>query len=181
MTKPAIGTVGTLKELQVECGDVVECLLWEDGNAYEGTNPHYIRDGKHGVAAYEDNDDSAMRFSLRSESIFRLISRANSEPKMWKDMTPEEKGALLLAAHEGKAIEVYCWDHDGAWWNNKPTLVWSPDRAYRIKPEPVRETVTLYGAGKKWRHVPVAGQKHLITFDTIDGKPDVNSVKMEEI
>jgi hypothetical protein len=41
---------------------------------------------------------------------WRIVSRAPAAPKLWRDMTPEEKGALLLAAHEGKVIE-----YDGAW------------------------------------------------------------------
>lgn len=204
MTKPDIGSVGTLEELQVECGDVVECLLWGDGDACEGTNPHYIRDGKHGVVAYESNDDSASYFSLWSKSIFRLVSRANSvkvcrgdsvgpdvakvileviddvfsstsddKPKTWGEMTDAEKGALLLAAHEGKEIE--CSVNSFHWGTVNPD--WASALYYRVKPEPVRETVTI----NSWEVATDVLKGHRITFDTIDGVPDCASVEMEEI
>lgn len=177
--KPAIGSVGTLKELQVEPGDVVE---WQNRSVPEIQKVNSVEvidagalcgDVRAGLSEYG--------FGVFGKSEkFRLISRATPEPKMWKDMTPEEKGALLLAAHEGKVIESRnCFPSTA--WMKSATPRWLDSLAYRIKPEPARETVTLYGAGKKWRHVPVDGHTHRITFDTIDGEPDCASVKMEKI
>ncbi len=59
-------------------------------------------------------------------------------PKLWRDMTPEEKGALLLAHHEGRGIEIATRDHK-AWYDANPT--WQENFAYRVKPEPKVETV----------------------------------------
>ena len=43
-------------------------------------------------------------------------------PKLWRDMTREEKGALLLADHEGRQIELWLkagmWVRKGAGWND---------------------------------------------------------------
>jgi len=99
-------------------------------------------------------------------------------PTIWADMTPEEKGALLLAKHEGNNIQR---SYSGAW-----ETVHQPffhGLAYRVKPEPKRETMTLYGRGHVW----VASfqcalyDTHRITFDTIDGEPDCTTICMERL
>jgi hypothetical protein len=101
-------------------------------------------------------------------------------PKLWRDMTPEEKGALLLAHHEGKVIENSMYgEHWGA-----ATPSWCNNIYYRVRPEPKRKTLTLYGQeGFCWAftHKPENHDTHCITFDTIDGVPDCSSVKMERI
>jgi hypothetical protein len=78
-------------------------------------------------------------------------------PKTWRDMTPEERGALLLAHHEGKVIETW---FRGAW-INKGHGGWGKQNAYRIRPEPKRETVT--------RHLSHAGVAYPVTIDVVDG------------
>lgn len=63
--------------------------------------------------------------------------------KLWKDMTPEEKGALLLAYHEGKVIE-WCYGFcepstfrvDGSSAKGGMEPCWDPKCYYRVKPEP---------------------------------------------
>jgi hypothetical protein len=54
-----------------------------------------------------------------------------TDPKKWRDMTPEEKGALLLAHHEGKAIEVFMSDSA---WHEQSGPNWFDKYAYRVKP-----------------------------------------------
>ena len=106
-----------------------------------------------------------------------------AEPKLWRDMTPEEKGALLLAAHEGKVIEMLF--HDGEWQEITPQ--WALCRSYRVRPEPVRKPVSIVGGYKRSAYYAFSEGKALdndeyrITFDTIDGVPDCASVKMEQI
>jgi hypothetical protein len=112
-------------------------------------------------------------------------------PKLWRDMTPEEKGALLLAHHEGKDIEIFGLVCPDKWYET--VVLWYDDCAYRIKTEPKRETVTAklciddrntslhmrpYYSNHKY------GEDHFyfsMTFDTIDGKLDPASIKIEEI
>ena len=95
-------------------------------------------------------------------------------PTLWKDMTPEEKGALLLAKHEGKSIE----------WYRSFCLKWEPDDnfdptehqhiAYRIAlHKPVVETHDLY--------IRNPLHKRIGTINTIDGVPDTGSIKMVEV
>jgi hypothetical protein len=98
------------------------------------------------------------------------------EAKLWKDMTPEEKGALLLAHHEGKVIE---WSYFLPWETDNSTAHggvprWGGDCAYRVRPEPVVETVTLYGgyAGGAWgfESFKMATDTHKLTLTIIDGE-----------
>lgn len=104
-------------------------------------------------------------------------------PKTWSEMTDAEKGALLLAEHEGKDIE--CFQKTLNDWVALLYPMFNPDIAYRVKPEPKRETVQLYGPvysndqcvfGSSCREYT-----HRITFDLIDGKPVCDSIRMELI
>jgi hypothetical protein len=86
------------------------------------------------------------------------------EAKLWKDMTPEEKGALLLAHHEGKEIEFFA-SHN-AWQGCEGSPSWISYYAYRVKPVPVREPWKYQHAGNgRWYYptgegywAPIAGQ-----------------------
>lgn len=97
-------------------------------------------------------------------------------------MTDAEKGALLLAYHnDKKCIEVWQFNR----WDKCGNSTWKDNIACRIRPEPKVETVTLYNGidnSFDWdlwnKHI---NKKHRITFNTIDGKPDTASIKMEAI
>jgi hypothetical protein len=105
-------------------------------------------------------------------------------------MTQEEKGALFLADHEGKQIESFGVNYPGDWHDVYPS--WADDVAYRVKPEPKRERVTaqicLTAEGVSLHmhadhHPRYYREGYLyatVTFDTIDGKPDPASIKIEE-
>ena len=115
----------------------------------------------------------------------------DDSPTLWKDMTPEEKGALLLAEHEGKAIEVFGLAYPDMWHENY--TCWEVDSAYRIKPEQKRERVTaqicltIDGTSLHMKTVGGYGSYNkdnlyaTVTFDTIDGKPDPKSLKIEDV
>jgi len=92
----------------------------------------------------------------------------------WEDITDEEKGALLLALYEGKVIEaIDPTDPDDIWEECYNFLDYY---AYRVKPETVREIVTLMidDGG-------MAGPKPIGTIQTKNGKPDCSTIKMEEL
>ena len=166
--------VGTLEELGVEVGDVVECV---NGPLFGGESTV----GKRYTMTEKGLPCDRNGPQCSSVSTFRIISRANPKPKLWRDMTPEEKGALLLAAHEGKVIEV--WFPIACQWRVVVHKVGTFEYdAYRIKPQPKVETVTLYGRPDvQWVLERCKYDTHCITFQTIDGKPDCASIKMEEI
>jgi hypothetical protein len=111
--------------------------------------------------------------------------RNEDKPKMWRDMTREEKGALLLAYHEGKDIEAFGVSYPDVWYETDPC--WDDECPYRIKPEPKRERVVLVGrmdTPDSWAFFISEVDpfdSHRITFDTIDGKPDPSSIKIEEV
>jgi hypothetical protein len=157
-------TTGTLKELNVQEGDVVEFVY--SGLLYTvSKKPHHLIHPS-GVDAYYTGWDFG---------TFTLISRANTQPKPWRDLSPEEKGALLLADHEGKVIEV--WAPWSPYWETMEPR-WVNDQAYRIKPEPKRETITMSSKDIRYGVIP---KGYDITFDLVDGEPDVTTIKMEKL
>ena len=174
--------VGTLKELGVKVGDVVRCT--DPYLNFYDCKPFTISKVSCWGYQQSDGDNWAGTFP-----VWEVVQRASQSPtpKIWADMTDEEKGALLLAAHEGKVIE---WSYGLPWitQNSTDTSIanWSDDRAYRISPEPKVETVTLSGGSTynwEFEDAREGGQHntHRITFNTIDGKPDCASIKMEVI
>jgi len=102
-------------------------------------------------------------------------------PKIWADMTPEEKGELLLADQEGKMIQMF----ENYRWARALTPQWYRWVAYRVEPEPKRETVTMVGYEiRGWYFAKKNSQAvdtHRITFDTIDGEPDCDTICMERL
>jgi hypothetical protein len=119
-------------------------------------------------------------------SEFDLICEWEEEPKLWKDMTPEEKGALLLAEHEGEQVEMDCSPVRGQpKWVVDVSPTWIPTCAYRVKPEPTVETVTLFGkaAGGEWSFgsgTPWRNDTHKITLTIRDGVVD-EAAKVEKL
>lgn len=109
--------------------------------------------------------------------------------KLWKYMTPCEKGALLLAYQEGKTIE-YHYLTDKNWVETRKGsgsyLGWLDDYYYRVKPKPAVTQVVLKGwllGGGIWAFDTCDdgdGRRdtHKITFNLVDGEPDCNSIKM---
>ena len=195
----------TLHDLQVGPGDVVEY----DGTWGGEVKRHTIA-GWVGDKCYHMGQDFGGACSMNLNSCWRIISRASddtlgeratveniaekapvnvtmtglyedfSPPKLRRDMTDEEKGALLLAHCEVKVIGVD-YGH-GCGWESVDGPVWWDSVAYRVKPEPVRETVKLYGRvnSSVWGKI-CPEDTHRITFDLIDGEPDCSSIKMEKV
>lgn len=132
-----------------------------------------------------DTDENGVKHYLSDypDTISAEIGGLYEEPKLWRDMTPEEKGALLLAKHEGKKVQRYC-PHHQVWLDVLLNCI--EHQAYRIKPEPKRETVTLYGEQSYvgfWGFDSGSEQPsdYSITFDLVDGEPDCASIKMEKL
>lgn len=187
--------VGTLKELGVKPGDVMECvshtkhagLLW---TCYERhPDGHYDKP----CIVYKTHWQEGYLKAVGTGDHwkFRIISRASDTPKTWGEMTDAEKGALLLARYKGEVIEAY-WDKEWVKASGPHYFKFTNIYAYRIKPEPKRETVTLHGRKYVSKTHPEGlwdldrnerrdGDTHRITFDLIDGEPDCSSVKMERI
>lgn len=106
----------------------------------------------------------------------------NEKLKCWKDLTDCEKGAILLAKHEWKEVEVF----KGGQWINEPFSVFWDNDIYRVKPEPVVKTVGMYGSvGEDFKVVEKTDfffdETHEITYKTEDGEPILDSIKMEKL
>lgn len=154
-----LAETGTLKELNVQPGDVVRHM---NGSLYE--------------IKYDD-DGNLRNWSLDgyrwgipvSQSLqqYSIISRANPTPKTWGEMTDAEKGALLLAAYEGKSV----WYFNGSHWYDKPVHSnWYDHICYEVKPEPNR---------KKCHHCVFAyGERRETEFDVVDGKVDWDTFRI---
>ncbi len=152
--------VGTLKELDVKPGDVVE--LQEYGIRFTiGENPYKER----------GEVKTALGF-LYDWRPAKIISRANT-PKLWRDMTDAEKGALLLAFHnDKKCLEIW---RNGKW-VDCGYFMCDNNIAYRIRPEPKVEVVDVF-----WKRGETGYNHKIGTMNLIDGKPDCAPIKMEAI
>jgi len=202
--------------MKIEVGDTVEL---NNGEVHEvdkmfGDDPDYVNVYGYGPflidegIRYHQDGRFANRDCGHILSVKRIISRASDdtqssqegEPKLWCDMTDEEKanvpadvlndptnplripwgqwsgaakGALLLAENEGKEIEYSFLCEEP--WSYIPSPSFSPSHAYRIKPEPVRETVTLMIDDGS-----MGGPRAIGTIDLTNGEPDYSSIKMEK-
>ncbi|MBQ2263226.1 MAG: hypothetical protein II336_17930 [Loktanella sp.] len=116
----------TLKELNVQPGDVVECI--KSGSDFVVGKEYRLDDRNciHGCPV-----------SYYNVSLFRIVSRASDAkpdtPVLWKDMSDAQVGALVKAQMAGKDIQVWV----NARWIEKMHGGWIKDYAYRIKPAPV--------------------------------------------
>jgi hypothetical protein len=165
--------IGTLQELNLKPGDVVECVTAKTKAFTPGCRYKVFE--KRGLVKVHDDDGYPVHSST---SEFQLVT---GQPLTWAEMTPEEKGALLLARHEGKVIEY--WQEPVGWLDVTTVCSWSDQYAYRVRPEPVREVVTMAGyIDRGYFHVRSGvNDTHRITFDLINGKPDCSSIKMEKL
>lgn len=82
MTKAKIGDTGTLDQLGVQAGDVVECILNSIGHKYDRENPFTVDDKKDAVNKTEAYDKGG-------QEVFKLISRATPHPPILYDISVE--------------------------------------------------------------------------------------------
>jgi hypothetical protein len=178
---------GTPKELNLQPGDVVECLMW--------FGDMFVADKEYTVSC-----DGRLRGEHKDDWVeqdfnggkFRIVSRAADTPKLWRDMTP------------GTQVQVF---EDGDGWQDGFTFLayhsvdpgpfrewvvaafkgdipkpYKPEEV-RIRPDPKRETVTI--EFDEDGNIDTKGGCDLrnvrITFDLIDRKPGPGSAKIEPI
>jgi hypothetical protein len=155
------GDYGRTRDWQRQ-GPAVYNKKAEDWSKWSLGDKGYYSDGRWSVCSPNDPSD-----------IIAKWTDAPAEPVLWRDMTPEQKGALLLAHQEGKVIEVK--EVHQSNWSRNDYPEWWREFAYRVRPEPKRETRPLYYGGQ---FVPIV---QIGTIDLIDGKPDPASIRIEAI
>jgi hypothetical protein len=130
------------KKYELNNGEVCECteMKGEDPLVSDdyGYGPFvinsclYHQDGRFGTGSFDSDLD-----------VYRCVE---DTPPTWGEMTDAEKGALLLAHHEGKAIQI-CNLDDQRWIDASLSFFWNSDFAYRVRPEP---TYLPLEAGRKY-------------------------------
>lgn len=145
---------------------------------------HYVN-----LSAFPDGGRVHHPFCCSKPSKF-----LGEDMKPWKDMSREEKGALLLASHEGKTLQY--WKRGTGGWADCLSVAIYEHEYYRVKPEPVVKGVVMYAGTVERLHArhpiscswvadeydtPAVTDTHKITFNLVDGEPDCSSVKMEKL
>lgn len=167
--------VGTLREIGARVGDVVELMT---PGTFRGLGAVYTIVSS-GRETFAQHDDGGIVPILYDEWVFRIVSRA-AQP--FNTLTAEEKGALMLANHEGKIIEMSL--DGGLTWERSYTPLWIGGACYRVRAD-VTEWVSIRSsypfAGWVSEEYGNIDDTHRITFQTVNGKPDCNSIRMEEL
>lgn len=167
--------VGTLREIGAQVGDVV--VFGNEPTKYLilaiKTRDATMRWTRHDGSTVELDEP------LDSAALYRIIRRAN---RPFKDLTREEKDDLIMAHVDEKIIEVSI--DGGATWERCYTPLWAGSVCYRVKSD-VTERVSIRSsypfAGWVSEEYGNIDETHRITFQTVNGKPDCNSISMEEL
>lgn len=167
---------GTLKELNVKPGDVVECVSYKGTYWTPGDSYRINRDG-----TIPNNFCNDYHISFPRGFVGRIISRASDTPKTWGEMTEAERRDISFAAMSGREIEI---DAYGGWveWDRKTPLCETHQRL-RIKPAPKREAVTLLmhyaGDGHPYISRKMSNPTHQIDIAITDG--EITSIDWEKL
>lgn len=113
---------------------------------YRGYTRAYNADGVYCLYA-EGYGDNYKKENIVSEWIEEESKEVTAETyKRWGEMTPDEKGALLLAHHEGKTIEISYYGMRS--WSRVREPSFNAAHFYRVKPEePMIEQVEKHEDG----------------------------------
>jgi hypothetical protein len=169
----------TFEELGYKIGDTVRCT---------GSNPYFHRYNIGDVFTLELNIYGNIGAGTCNGSLGDWELVCDPSNLTWGDMTPEQQGALLLAHHQGKTIELI--SHASGRWVCSEYPLWTQDTPYRIKHEPVvvhNELHSVLYEGNYesnivgfWRG-KYPESTHVLTYDTEDGVPVCSSVKLSKL
>ena len=173
--------VGTMKELNVKPGDVVECVTEEEGCFTVGNL--YFCNGE-GRIEDDHGDEWPLKYGgLYPYATFRIISRTTPTPAIDLTVITTPFGLLdkatqdALLAHGGP-YEYY---YGGKWYPTDTVEEEDYHWAHRVKPAPKRETVTMdvYLDVTGCIYHSEIGPPVRVTFDRVDGKIDLSTYKVE--
>jgi hypothetical protein len=183
-------TAKTLSAWKPQLGDKLKLVattsIVELGTTYT------VRNGIHGIHAYNDDKGRSSYRDIRSGDHEELYEKIIPSPKTFGELTAEEQGALLLAHHNWSVIEymsgsgfenrAHLWPDGG--WRKIDAPAWNPKDAYRVMPEVEIETIETYWNKRHGFGINTDGRRGdliKITFTLIDGEPDIDSIKMEKL
>lgn len=188
-----VNEVGTLKELNVKRGDVVEWINASVGNPMEVISASTVTGGQ--FDGMVDANLSGYVGGIFDDEKFRIISRASdtvdrcaecdcdnggsdcnwiakdAAPKTWGEMTDAEKFPFLLDWSENNAENVQQWN--GSEWIKMRTGRFGSVIAYRIKPEPKLENLC--------EEVEIYGKSMMAVYEVENGDIVPDSIKIEEL
>jgi hypothetical protein len=165
----------TFEELGYKAGDTVRCV---------GSNPYFHVYKTGDIFTLELNDYGNVGIGLSNGTLgdWELMAPIDLT---WGDMTPEQQGALLLAHHQGKTIEVKAQVPD-RWIKVKQPMFTKSSYYYRTEPEPVVVHHKRYAGlckgdlGAIWKG-QYSDAAYELTYDTEDGVPVCSSVKLSKL
>lgn len=168
--------VGTLQEIGALVGDIVRCVTWY-GETYKEGNIYPV------VKGFGKGGEN-IGILHQTLGVWEIVlQRLEDEVqfKEWRHMTDEEKGALLLAKHEGKEIQYLRFDDK---WVTSAAFPMG-DGIYRVRPEQEVEVTTMYGSPEEacafFFLERAEHDTHYITFNKVDGEVDCSSVQMRKL
>jgi hypothetical protein len=165
----------TFEELGYKAGDTVRCT---------GSNPYFHRYNIGDVFTLELNIYGNIGAGTCNGTLGDWELVCDPSDLTWGDMTPEQQGALLLAHHQGKPIELI--SHASGRWVPIQRPMWTQDTSYRIKPEPVVVHHKMH-SGLYNGHLTCftlckyPESDYVLTYDTEDGVPVCSSVKLSKL
>jgi hypothetical protein len=166
----------TFEDLGYKAGDTVRCT---------GSNPYFDKYKTGDIFTLELNDYGNIGIDLCNGSLGDWELVCDPSDLTWGDMTPEQQGALLLAHHQGKTIEMLL-VYSKVWHTLTGKPEFQPEYAYRIKPEPVVVHHEMHNRVHDGKLESFTKGKHftstyVLTYDTKDGVPVCSSVKLSKL
>jgi hypothetical protein len=165
----------TFEELGYKAGDTVRCT---------GSNPYFHMYKAGDVFTLESNSRGEIRSGMCDGTLGDWELVCDPSDLTWGDMTPEQQGALLLAHHQGKTIEMKSYSFSV--WVYIKNPIWGQGVAYRVKPETVvvhhKRYASLLSSGLgAINKNQDTGSDYMLTYDTEDGVPVCSSVKLSKL
>lgn len=149
---------GTVEDVQYFCGDSWVVVLWNNG-VIQHVPAQWL------VKVTEETKETTSMDIYNITTPFGLLDKATQE---------------ALKAHK-KDFEYYLF----GCWRTIRNPSFSLDTVYRAVKAPVVETINLYGVAKGVAFCDGERRRsfdtHKITFNIVEGVPDCNSIKMEEL
>jgi hypothetical protein len=167
----------TFDDLGYKAGDTVRCTR---------DNPYFSAYKVDDVFTLKLGFEGSLRAGSSDGSLGDWELVCDPSDLTWGDMTHEQQGALLLAHHKGKTIEVK--SHASGRWADLGRPMWKQNTSYRIKPKHVPVVVhhNLYSGayasqlGVLTKH-QYTDSTYVLTYDTEDGVPVCSSVKLSQL